>query len=98
MVEFLRSGVAGKQIEKLGEILSEGLPAGEQTEVAVNPSRAHVVIARGKMAIASNTVGFLTHDQANLAVSFISDHAVDHVSADFFQRPRPGNVGLLVEA
>ena len=85
MVEFLRPRVAGEQIEQLGQILAEGLPASEQTEVAIDAGCARVVIASGEVAIPSNAVGFLPHHQTDFAVGFISHHAVDDMGADFFQ-------------
>ena len=69
-----------------------------KSEVAVDAARAHVVVAGGQVAVAADAVAVLPHDQARLAVRLVAHHAVDDVGAHFFQRPRPADVGLLVEA
>ena len=64
-MEFLRTGVAGEQIEKLGEILPECISTCEKTDIAVDAGRAHVVVTGRQMAVASNSLGLLTHDETD---------------------------------
>ena len=50
------------------------------------------------MRVALDAVGFLPHDQRQLAVHLEVDQAVDDVDAGRFQPRRPGDVVALVEA
>src|SRR5262245_25653501 len=98
MVKLLWPRVPREQIEKLRQVLRESLTASEETNVAVNAGGAHVVIARGQMAVTANAIRFLANDQTYFAVSFVADQSVDDMGADFFQSACPGDIGLLVEA
>ena len=49
------------------------------------------------MAITANAFGFLAHHQTDFAVGLVTDHAVNHMGADFFQGARPGDIGFLIE-
>src|SRR5919109_2071852 len=50
------------------------------------------------MAVAPDAVRFLAHHQAGLTMGLVTHQAVHHVGAYFFQRSRPCDVGLLIEA
>ena len=49
------------------------------------------------MRVAAQSVGFVTHDQHQLAVRLQPDHAIDDVDAVLLQLACPGDVGLLIE-
>ena len=98
VVEAARLRVAGEHVEQLGEVLADGLAAGEEPEVRVDAGRADVVVAGGEVAVAADPVRLLADDQARLAVRLVADQPVHHVGADLLQRARPADVGLLVEA
>jgi hypothetical protein len=55
MLKFLRPGVTGQQIEKLGQIFAEGLAASKQPHIAVDARSRQV-------AVASDAIGLLTYD------------------------------------
>ncbi len=98
VVEAVRARVAGQQVEQLGQVLAERLAAREEPEVLVDAARPDVVVAGGEMAVAPDAVGLLAHDEARLAVGLEAGDAVDDVRAHFFERARPADVRLLVEA
>src|SRR5258708_39084951 len=50
------------------------------------------------MDVPAKLTRFAPDDEADLAVSLVSDDAVDHLHARFFERPGPGDVLSLVEA
>src|SRR6266508_4811921 len=50
------------------------------------------------MTIATDAVGFLAHHKTYLAMGFVADQSVNHVSADLFERSSPRDIGLLIEA
>ena len=93
-----RARVAGQQVEELGDVLAEGLPAGEEAEVAVDAAGAGIVVAGGQVAVAPDPVRLLADHEAGLAVRLVAGQPVDHVGAHLLERARPADVGLLVEA
>src|SRR5712692_9639558 len=98
MVEAVGTRVAGEEIEELAEVLAEGLPAREQPEIAVDPGRPDIVIARRDVAVTPDPVALLPDHQARLAVGLEAREAVDHVGSDLLERAGPADVRLLVEA
>jgi hypothetical protein len=62
MLKFLRPGVTGEQIEKLGQIFAEGLAASKQPHIAVDARSPDIVISRRQVAVASDAIGLLTYD------------------------------------
>ncbi len=95
--EAARPRVAGEHVEELGDVLAERLAAREEPEVPVEPARPRVVVPGGQVAVAAQAVGILANHQAGLAVGLVADQAVDDVRAHVLERPRPADVGLLVE-
>src|SRR4029077_15631298 len=93
-----RAGVPGEEIEQLREVLAEGVAAGEEPEIAVDPAGPRVVVAGREVAVAVNAIRLLSHDETRLAVNLQADGAIDHVRAHLLERAGPVNVRFLVEA
>src|ERR1044071_3478523 len=73
-------------------------PASEQSKVAVDAARAHVVIAGSEMTIAPDAIDFLSHYQANFTVRFVAQQAVNYMRSHLFERARPGDIRLFLGA
>ena len=98
LLQARRIGVAGESAEDRAGVLGNRLRRGEQAEVGVDASGALVVIARGQVRIAAQAVrGPLDH-LADLRMHLVAADAVDDVRAGFFERARPADVPLFVEA
>ena len=89
---------AGEEVEELGRVLADDLVAGEQVEVGVEARGHHVVVAGAEVHVAPDAVAFAAHHHADLGVRLDADQAIDHVDALVFERSRPLDVTLFVEA
>ena len=92
------AAVAGEVVEQLGELGTELGIGGEQPEVLVERGGLRVVVAGADVAVATDAVVLLTHDEEDLGVGLEADEAVHHVHARLFEHARPLDVRLLVEA
>ena len=92
------TGVAGEEVEELGEVVANVAVGGQQPEIGVEARRAGVVVAGPDVAVAADALVLLADHQRGLAVGLEPHNPVHDVNARFFQRARPADVGLLVEA
>ena len=58
----------GETIERLGELLGHGLPAGEKAKVGVNLGCRGMIIAGSEVGVAANSIAFAAHDKSGLGV------------------------------
>src|SRR5258706_3342447 len=98
MVQPARASESGELLENLVHVLADLLVRGQQSEIRVEPRGAGVIVARGNMRVAPQPALFAAHHERHLGVCLVSDHAVDHVRADFLELRRPVEVRFLVEA
>jgi hypothetical protein len=98
--QLLHAGHAetGQQIHELRGVGTEVRIAGEEVDVGVETARHRVVVPGREMDVASQLSSLAPHDEADLAMGFVADDAVDHLHARFLERSRPGDVLPLVEA
>ena len=80
------------------EVRAEVGIRGEHTEVFVGGGGLRVVVAGADVAVATDAVGLLPHDEEDLRVRLQADEPVDDVRARLLQHAGPFDVGLLVEA
>ena len=90
--------VTGQLVEQAGDILTNLLIAGNQTQVLVETSRGRVVVTGTNMCVTTQVVTLTAHHQRQLAVSLQTHDAVHHVHARALQLTSPGDVGFLIKA
>src|SRR3546814_3774915 len=71
---------------EVGQVVADVGTAGEQPEVLVGASRLGVVVAGADVAVATDAVGLVAHDQCGLRVHLEPDQAVDDVHAGEIER------------
>ena len=89
---------AGQLQEDLVHIVADCFVAGEQAVVGVAARRTGMVVAGAEVAVAAYALRFAAHDQHQLGVRLVADHAVHDVRAGFLQPRRQLDVGLFIEA
>ena len=93
-----RAAVAGEVVEELREVGAERRVGREHAEVLVERRGLRVVVAGADVAVAADAVGFLAHDEQDLAVRLQAHEPVDDVDARLLEAAGPFDVRLLVEA
>ena len=93
-----RAGVAGQVVEHLGDVVADLGVGGEEAEVGVDPGRLRVVVAGPDVDVVPHAVALAAGDEDALDVGLQAGDPVDDVDARLLQRPRPADVGALVEA
>ena len=82
------------------DVGAQRLVGGHQAEVRVQTGRARVIVAGAEMDVAFEerllALTRAAHDEQHLRVTLMTDHAVDHVSADRFELCCPVDVGLFL--
>ena len=90
--------VTGQLVEQAGDILTNLLIAGNQTQVLVETSGRRVVVTGTNVRVTTQMVTLAAHHQRQLAVSLQTHDAVHHVHARALQLTSPRNVGFLIKA
>ena len=93
-----RHAVAGEVVEELAEVGAEVGIRRQHAEVFVRRRGLRVVVAGADVAVATDAVGLLPHDEQDLRVRLQADEPVDDVRARLLQHAGPFDVRLLVEA
>src|SRR5439155_20093981 len=75
----------------------EGLSAGEEPEVLVDPARPRVVVPGRQVTVPTDAVRLLADDETGLAVGLVADEPVDDMRPDLLEGPGPVDIRLLVE-
>src|SRR5215472_5260270 len=76
------SVVPGRQIvEELGQVLSDRVVGGEQSEICIKTRGSRMVVAGPDMRIAAQSIVILAHHQDDLAVGFETHHAIGYVDS-----------------
>src|SRR6266581_8287023 len=94
----LKLADAGQQVEQVGNVFAEIRPARQQAEVGVESGGVGIVVAGSQVNVAADAVVVPAHDERHLRVDFVTDQAVNHVDACFFEPAGPLNVVGFVKS
>ena len=85
----VRPAVAGEVVEQLRHVRADVGIARDEADVLVDARGAGVVVARADVAVATQAVVVVAHDQHALRVRLQPDEAVHDVDAGALERLRP---------
>ena len=98
LLQPLRFGIAGDEVEDLGGVAGMGRRAGEQRQVGVVTRRDRMVVAGAEMGVGDQLATLAAHHDRNLGVGLQIEETEHHLRTGPFQLPGEADVGGLVEA
>jgi hypothetical protein len=93
-----RLAQSGELLEYFADVVGDFFIAGQQAEIGIEASGTRVIVAGAEVGIANEAAFFAADDEQGLGVSFVADHAINHMGADFFQFGGPTDIGFFVKA
>src|SRR5262245_27201486 len=93
-----RVRIPSERIEKSGGIHADLGVGGHEPEVGVEPCRPVVIVARGKVHVASYPLGGAADHQQYLRVRIVPANTVDHEDTGPLELLYPLYIQLLVES
>jgi hypothetical protein len=98
LAEALWAAEAGDVVEEVGDVGGDVLVGGEEAKVLVDPGCQCVVVAGPEVDVPAQQPALAAHDQRHLRVDLHVRESVDDVDACTFERSRPFDVPMLIEA
>ncbi len=94
----LKLADAGEQVEKIGRVFAKIRDWHvKRPKIGIKPRGRGIVIARGQVHVAAQTIVIAPHHERDLGVDLVIDDAVNDVDAGLLQTARPEDVVGLVE-
>ena len=93
-----RLGVAGDEVEDLGDIACDRPIRREIGQIRVDAGGDRVVVAGAEMDVVAQLAVLAAHHKRHLGVGLQLQEAEDHLNAGALQVACPADVGFLVEA
>ena len=98
LLEAVRLGIAGDEIENARDVASDRRIGGEKRNVGIDAGGHRMIIAGAEMTVIDQRAALAPHHHRELGVGLELDEAIDDLRARALEIPRPADVGLFVEA
>jgi hypothetical protein len=85
LLQAVRLGVAGDEVEQLAAVTAQRAVTRKQGEIGVNPRRLRVIVAGAEVAIGAQGLALAPHHHRQLGVGLPVDEAEHHVDARALQ-------------